>query len=1108
MKMKRFLGLFLSLALVLGMIPGVSLTALAAVDASDKVPGTGAIRDPGAPTDAGWNGDYVYYGKYDGSNPTKYRVLDKDATEFGGNTMFLDCDRILYYDSFNKHNSQGNVWADSDVKTGLNGEKFLEKPDNFSNIEKAAIASSTVSEHDLVGAADKNTNEEGKVASWTCSAFGKYVPLDNDKVFLLDVEDVSNIKYGYRMTDSDAPERFKDYWDENSNKIWFLRSANTGLNYCVGCCMGNTLNWNADLNNNDVQFELGISPAFNVDLDSVIFTSRIPETSNEYKLTLLDNDIKITTANYSKSGNTVTVPYTVSGNHVANVTRISVLITDEPYYPGADITDGYAYEKLDVETDGIGTFTIPDSFKDKVWGEDYHVYILAEDENNGKETDYASAPAELYTVDVEKTRAKVTGYEGIYDGNAHGIDIKVTLPANGATVKYGEEEGTYNLDASPVITDVSDSPKTVYYKISAPGYKDSFGSSQIKIEKAPPVVTAPEAKTGLIYNGDEHDLVSSGIAEGGELWYALEKEGDSGVLNYSQKVPSAREAGTYLVWYKVKGDSNHKDSEAACVTVTIGKIAAAVTKAPAAGNLTYTGFDQELVAAGSASGGTMQYALGNATAATEAYTTSIPKGTEVGTYYVWYKVVGDEDHTDTIPVCVEVKIHSVDKADLNNAIADLETYYNSIKDEKIYSEISSALKTVIDDAKQVVSDEDIDETALNSCKAAVVKAKADAVAGKKEVDDTIAADKVTDAIGKLPAGDKVTVSDKSAIETAREAYNALTEDQKKKVSADVLGKLTDAEKALEEAEKKDAEKKAKAEQLAKDKEEFAKVQASAKNSAESLAVTGDSAASKKLIEEAGKAIEALKYDESMNLDQNKKAVNAILSRLKENLEAQRAADKKAAEGEGAKNTEAELEDAKKEAQVAMNEQVTVKQKGNKFTVKWKKSTSADGYDVYVQYSGKKSDKPSKTITNNTTTKATITAINGKKIDQKKIFRVYVVPYKIVDGEKVALGESTAAYVAGTKNTKFSNVKKITLKKSRYTVKAGKTAKIKAKVTLVDKNKKHLPKKYAAKFRYKSSDESIATVDGNGKIKGIQKGTCTIYVYSVNGLAKKATVTVQ
>ena len=38
------------------------------------------------------------------------------------------------------------------------------------------------------------------------------------------------------------------------------------------------------------------------------------------------------------------------------------------------------------------------------------------------------------------------------------------------------------------------------------------------------------------------------------------------------------------------------------------------------------------------------------------YTTSIPTGTNAGTYYVWYKAVGDENHTDTTPDKVAVTI--------------------------------------------------------------------------------------------------------------------------------------------------------------------------------------------------------------------------------------------------------------------------------------------------------------------------------------------------------------------------------------------------------------------------------------------------------------------
>ncbi len=75
--------------------------------------------------------------------------------------------------------------------------------------------------------------------------------------------------------------------------------------------------------------------------------------------------------------------------------------------------------------------------------------------------------------------------------------------------------------------------------------------------------------------------------------------------------------------------------------IRVNKANSIVEKAPTARNLTYNGSAQDLVTEGIAEGGKMHYALGNATEATEQYTTSIPTATNAGTYYVWYKVVGD-----------------------------------------------------------------------------------------------------------------------------------------------------------------------------------------------------------------------------------------------------------------------------------------------------------------------------------------------------------------------------------------------------------------------------------------------------------------------------------
>ncbi len=131
----------------------------------------------------------------------------------------------------------------------------------------------------------------------------------------------------------------------------------------------------------------------------------------------------------------------------------------------------------------------------------------------------------------------------------------------------------------------------------------------------------------------------------------------------------------------MKADSGYTggswDQDPASTTITadtiftytfVAKEAATVTTAPAAKTLTYNGEAQELVTAGTATGGTMQYALGtDATTApaNNLYTTSIPTATDAGTYYVYFKVVGDENHNDSAAGYVEVVI-SPEQGGTNN----------------------------------------------------------------------------------------------------------------------------------------------------------------------------------------------------------------------------------------------------------------------------------------------------------------------------------------------------------------------------------------------------------------------------------------------------------
>jgi len=193
----------------------------------------------------------------------------------------------------------------------------------------------------------------------------------------------------------------------------------------------------------------------------------------------------------------------------------------------------------------------------------------------------------------------------------------------------------------------------------------------------------------------------------------------------------------------------------------------------------------------------------------------------------------------------------------------------------------------------------------------------------------------------------------------------------------------------------------------------------------------------------------------------------------------------------------------------INEGLKVDQKSNYIKATWGKVSDADGYKVYVQYCGKKfTAKPSKTLVGTKKNSVTIRKINGKKLNLKKNYKFYVVAYKIVDGKEVQLGKSIVAHIVGKKNTKYTNVKKVKVKKSKFTLKVNKTATIKASTILVEKGKRELTDAHAKELRYATSDKAVATVSKAGKIKAVGKGKCTIYVYARNGYCKKVSVVVK
>ena len=129
---------------------------------------------------------------------------------------------------------------------------------------------------------------------------------------------------------------------------------------------------------------------------------------------------------------------------------------------------------------------------------------------NGTTANFTSDNAD-YEVRVENGEAclrypdlpgvMAEGYEGNYDGTAH--SITVTYP-EGATVKFGTEEGDYTLDSCPTFTDAG--TYTVYYQASKEKYTSVTGSATVTINKINATVKIVGNNNTSDYDGKEHKV--------------------------------------------------------------------------------------------------------------------------------------------------------------------------------------------------------------------------------------------------------------------------------------------------------------------------------------------------------------------------------------------------------------------------------------------------------------------------------------------------------------------------------------------------------------------------------------------------------------------------
>lgn len=211
---------------------------------------------------------------------------------------------------------------------------------------------------------------------------------------------------------------------------------------------------------------------------------------------------------------------------------------------GQDATLGTFVFTAKAQTEEVtGSFTLSDTYCEEEWENGAEKNPSTPCANNGKVDVTIALKDDLGVTAENKT---VT-----YDGNEQAFN-NVTCSVEGATIAYGETEGTYDLTTVPSKTDAG--TYTLYYKVTALGYAPKTGSYTLTINPADIEYTA----TGFdgTYDGANRTItVTVTKPANAVITYSEEENG-----TYTETAPVYSQANTNAtVWFKITAGSNYVD---------------------------------------------------------------------------------------------------------------------------------------------------------------------------------------------------------------------------------------------------------------------------------------------------------------------------------------------------------------------------------------------------------------------------------------------------------------------------------------------------------------------------------------------------------------------
>ena len=291
--------------------------------------------------------------------------------------------------------------------------------------------------------------------------------------------------------------------------------------------------------------QIGRETANNLCKENTKIVSNLSISLDSTEYTYIGKEIKPKVT--VKDGNiilTENVDYIVEYENNINAGTGKVIVTGKGIYEGKkEILFNIKKAQMEIETVGykgiydekehgisIKVISPKEGYEIK-YGIEEGKYIYEESpkyKEPGKYVVYYEISAQNYetkrgssNIEIEERKnisVEVIEYNGCYDRKEHGIEIKLLNPQD-AKIKYGLENGIYDLDTSPKFINAGE--YTVYYQVTSENYNTTTGSakviidrkdiatSTIEIENLDKIISGEDKNANVIVKDDNVTLVQS-----------------------------------------------------------------------------------------------------------------------------------------------------------------------------------------------------------------------------------------------------------------------------------------------------------------------------------------------------------------------------------------------------------------------------------------------------------------------------------------------------------------------------------------------------------------------------------------------------------------------